>query len=92
MRFVEHESINNLTFSISYLKGIINNLYEMFEEKCFQIYPILESNCLKIDNLIEMNLYGFQFDSFIIIQRMILEMKEQNIFQMHYNIMLHYYH
>ena len=63
-------------------------LYRMFKEKCFQIYPILESKYIKIDNikipefvqnvnnflqkfdkldnLIEMNLRCFQFDSFII--------------------------
>ena len=80
------------------------DLYEMFEneeeeedeeeekeeEKNFQIFPILELMSNKLDNLIEMNLKRFLFDSFIIIQGIILEMKEKNIFQMHYNIMLHY--
>ena len=65
---------------------------EKEEEKNFQIFPILESKSNKLDNLIIMNLERFQFDSFIIIQVMILEMKEQNIFQIHYNIMLRYYH
>ena len=68
------------------------DLYGMFRGKGFQTYPILESKSIKIDNLIEMNLKGFSFDSLIIIQIIILEMKEQIIFQMHYNIILHYYH
>ena len=65
---------------------------EKEEDENFQIFPILESKSNKLDNLIEMDLGSFQFDSFIIIQGIILEMKEQNIFQIHYNIMLHYYH
>ena len=60
------------------------------DDENFQIFPILESKCIKIDNLIEMNLKGFLFDSFIIIQGIRLEKKEQNIFQIHYNIILHY--
>ena len=72
--------------------GMFENEEEEEEEEKFQIYPIIESKCIKIDNLIEMNLGSFQFDSFIIIKGIILEMKEQNIFQIYYNIMLHYYH
>ena len=37
------------------------------EEENFQIFPILESKSNKLDNLIEMNLKRFLFDSFIII-------------------------
>ena len=42
------------------------------------------SNALQYNaSLLALNLWGFQFDSFIIIQGIILEMKEQNIFRIH---------